>query len=189
MPNFKGPYWVQINYHSASAPHTAEIPTKTWSPDGGVGTFETWAGGAVAADTMIEGLVTLMLPFFNSDVHFDNWIIFKQLLETDRPQPVMNGAFTGMVGTNTGASWAAAVEIIFIARTAAFGLARLTLLDACSENDFNPVTVATTAYVNLFNEWSDSAKGWSGRDNAQPSLFLKATKNLNQKLRKEYRLT
>lgn len=188
MANFLGPCWTRINYHGASAPHTMTLPTKVWSPGVGVGTFATWGGTPKAADDMIEELVTEMLPFFNSDTVFDNWTVFTQLTPDDPIVPNVSGSFTGMVGTNVGGSWAAAVEMIIIARTDGFGLAKLTLLDACSENDFNPILTPTGDLATLFDEWKSDTNGWSGRDNTPPLNFLKATVNLNQQLRKEYRM-
>lgn len=188
MANFLGPYWVQINYHGAAAPHTMTVPTKNWNPGAGFGTFDTWASGTIAAETMIEALVDELTAFFNGDTAFDNWVIYKQLLVADQPQPVMSGVFTAMVGTDISGDWAGAVEVMIIARTAAFGLAKLALLDAVSGNDFNPILVPTPAIDAVLTEWTSDANGWSGRDNSRPNIFLKATVNLNQKLRKEYRL-
>jgi hypothetical protein len=185
MANALGPYYVIIRYHSADAPHTMTIPTRNWNTSGD---FDTWAFTTIPATTMIPALVTLMLPFFNSDTQFDNATIFQQLLPTDDPQPVEDIQFSSMVGTNVSASWAQAVEVIIVARTQGFGIAKLDLLDAVSDNDFSPVTTLSGRYAALHAEWIDDNNGWSGRDNTKPSTFLKATINLNQKLRKEYRL-
>lgn len=183
MANALGPYYIVIKYHSLLSNHTMTIPTKNWAG----GDFDTWAGGIVADSTMIGDLVTLMLPFFDGGTTFDNWQIYKQLLPADVPQPVGQGFFTAMTGTDGGGSWAGATESIITARTTAFGIVKLDLLDSISDNDFTPITVPITRITNLFNEWSDPTNGWSGRDNAKPATFLKMTKNLNQALRKEYR--
>lgn len=188
MTNALGPYFVRANYHYILGPHTMTIPTNIWNPDGGFGTFEAWDSGAPAADTMIEDLVTLMLPFFDPNTVFDNWTIFKQLLPTDEPTPMMGANFTGMVGTNSGASWSAAVELIITARTTNFGIAKLDFLDGASGNNFNPITAFTGAIAAVVTEWSDPANAWRGRDNGRVNTFLKMTVNLNQKLRKTYRL-
>lgn len=188
-PNFLGPYWVQLNYHGLKAPHTMTIPTKNWNPSGSVGTFDIWSGGTINALTMVSALVTNMLPLFDAASAFDNYLVFKQLLPTDEPQPVASESFSGQIGTNAGGSWSSAVERIFLARSTSFGLCKLTLLDACSEDNFLPITSPDTADQALITEWFDDAKGWSARDNAQPNTFLKITSNLNQKLRKEYRYT
>jgi hypothetical protein len=188
MANALGPYYVQINYHSPDAPHTMTIPTKAWNAGVGVGTFDIWSGGTIAADTMVEGLVTAMLPSFNAGVTFDNWIAYKQLLPSDDPQPLVSDNFTGMTGTDVGGSWAQAVELIITARSSLFGLCKLSLLDAISGDDYSPVIIMSGSLVTLTAEWFADSNGWAARDNGQPTTFLKMTKNLNQKLRKEYRL-
>lgn len=182
------PAAVQINYHGALAPHTMTIPTKVHNAGAGSGSFDTWAGGTISADTMINALVTLMLPFFNSDTVFDNYIINEYADAVSPADPVYSAPFVAKVGSDGGASWAGAVESIIIARTDAFGIAKLSLLDSISNNDFNPILSASGALSALLTEWFALTNGWSGRDNAKPSTFMKMTLNLNQKLRKEYRL-
>jgi len=187
MANAPGPYWVQINYHGALAPHSMQHSCKNWANGAGAGTIEVWSGGTIPAVDMIEDLVDLMLPMFNSDTVFDNFVIYRQLLSTDDPQPVASGSFTGKIGTDTSATWASAVEMIIMMRTVAFGLVKLVLLDAVSNNSFTPILVPPTAMMNLITEFTNDAKGWCGRDGAQPGNFLKTTVNINQKLRKMYR--
>jgi hypothetical protein len=185
-PNFLGPYWVQLNY-TGNAPHTMTIPTKNWNPSGAVGTFDVWSGGTINALTMVQALVTKLLPLFDPGVSFNNYLVFRQLLPTDPVQPVASENFSGQIGTNTGGSWGAAVERIFIARSTAFGICKLSLLDAASEDNFNPIISPGVADQALITEWFADTNGWSARDNTQPNTFLKITCNLNQKLRKEYR--
>ena len=187
MANFLGPYWVQLNY-TGYAPHTMTLPTKNWNPSGTVGTFDIWSGGTINALTMVQALVTKLLPLFNSDVSFDNYLVYKQLLPADDPEPVASEQFSGQIGTNTSATWAKAVERIFIARSTAFGLMKLDLLDCVSNNNFLPIVNPATADQDLIDVWFDDANGWSARDNFQGNTFLKITTNLNQKLRKAYRL-
>ena len=188
MANFLGPYWVRINYHSARGIHSMTIPTKQWNNGPAQGTFNTWAGATRDANTMITQLVTKMLTQFNADVAFDNFVIYQQLTEAEAVLPVASASFSGLVGNDTGASWASATEQIYVARTAAFGICKLSLLDSITDDNFNPETSLGTDRQAIVTEWFSDTNGWSGRDNTQPSTFLKLTKNLNQKLRKEYRL-
>jgi hypothetical protein len=188
MTNFLGPYFVRINYHYILGPHTMTIPTNVWSPDGGVGTFATWDDGAAAADTMITELVTLMLPFFDVNTQFDNWTVFQWDAPNLEPIPRVAGAFTSLVGTASDGKWSAAVEQIITARTTNFGIAKLDFLDADSKNNFNPINAASGALLTLMAAWGALINGWRGRDNGRPDVFLKMTTNLNQKLRKTYRL-
>lgn len=186
MANALGPYYVQINYHGAQAPHTMTIPTLAWNSSQD---FDTHALGTIGDSLMITNLVDSMLDMFLSDTVFDNWTVFKQLLPTDKPLPVNSGKFTGKVGTGALTGWAAAVEVQFIMRTVSFGIAKLVLLDAASSNVFFPVLTPTTEQAAVIAEWTDIGNGWCGRDNTRPNVFLKLTKNLNQKLRQEYGYT
>lgn len=186
-PNAIGPYWVVIRYHSQLAPHTMSIPTRTWTVGAGAGDFEAWDSSIIAATTMITALVDTFLPLFDSGVTFDNYTIMRQLLVTDDPQPVAGGNFTGKVGTDGSATWAGAVEIIMTARTAGFGIAKLQFLDAVSGDSFAPILTPSAELLAVLAEWEDDGNAWAGRDNTQVTTFMKATVNLNQKLRKEYR--
>jgi len=185
-PNFLGPYWVQLNY-TVYAPHTMTLPTKNWNASGSIGTFDIWSGGTINALTMVQALVTKMLPLFNADCSFNNYLVYKQLLPTDVPEPVASQQFSGQIGTG-GTSWAKAVERIFVARSTAFGLCKLDLLDCLSADQWNPVLNPGVDDQALITEWFNDANGWSARDNNQPNTFLKITTNLNQKLRKSYRM-
>ena len=188
MVNFIGPYFVQNNYHSAYAPHTQLISTKNWNPGGDVGTFDAWGGGTTPADEMIEALIDMMLAFMPATNAFDNSTIFKQLLPADEPQPMLTLGWTAKIGTDATPGWYPAVEQIFIARTSLFGIAKITLMDAGSHNSFSPRLSFAGADAGLYGEWGSEARGWCGRDNGRVVTPMKITTNLNQKLRKEYRL-
>lgn len=185
-PNALGPYYCQINYHSPQAPHSMTLPTKTWNPGVSGGTFDAWSGTPVNAPTMITALVDVFLPFYAADCQFDNYTIFKQLLPTDVPQPVSSATFTAKVGTGVHGGWGSATELQFIARSATFGIAKIVLLDAFTDDDWRPILAFTGDYAGIFGEWGLDANGWQARDNGQVTTPLKVTKNLNQKLRKQY---
>lgn len=188
-PHELGPYWVQINYHSADAPHTMTLPVKGWNAGTGAGTFDIWAGGVIAVTTMLGNWVDLLCPLFNSDTQFDNFVVYRQLLPADLPNVVASSTFVAKIGTNTDASWAQAVEKIFTARTAAFNLCKISLLDCVSGDNFAPRTTFTADESALMAAWVNDNNAYCGRDNAQPQTTLKVTTNLNQALRKAYRLT
>lgn len=186
MANFLGPYWVQLNY-TVYSPHSMTIPTKNWNPSGSVGTFDIWSGGTINALTMVQALVTKLLPFFNTDASFNNYLVYKQLTPEDTPTPVASEQFSGQIGTGDN-TWSKATEIIYIARTTNFGICKLDLLDCNTGDQWLPVVNPGVPQQALINEWFSDDKGWSGRDNYQPNTFLKYTTNLNQKLRKAYRM-
>jgi len=185
-PNALGPYYVNIGYHSPQAPHSMTLPTKTWNPGVSGGTFDAWSGTPINAPAMINALIDRFVPFYTADCQFDNYTIFKQLLPSDPPQPVYSGVFTGKVGTGVHTGWGSATELQFLARSASFGLAKIVLLDALTDDVWTPILTFTGDFAGIYGEWGLDANGWCARDNGQVITPLKVTKNMNQKLRKEY---
>src|SRR5215510_16507279 len=101
MPASPAPAFVRINSHSIYGPHTAQIPTLAWDSN----EFDTWAGGVVAEDDMINDLVDKMLPFYPTTYTFDNWIVFSQPTPDDDPVPVSAGLFVLLNGTSAVPGW------------------------------------------------------------------------------------
>lgn len=186
-----GPYYFQLNYHSADAPHSHLIGCNEWNPassGGSAGSVLAWDTSYKDADDMAEQLVDTLLPFYNSDTVYDNFIVWHKPLDPGPANPVAGGSFTGMVGTGTGGSWARAVQKTMVFRTAAFHQAKLVLLDAQSANTFDPVFVADGTISAVLAELSADDNGWCGRDDSQITSFVKVTTTLNEALRKAYRM-
>lgn len=187
-----GPYFVRVFSHSAFGPHVQEIPIKNWSnvvSTNPHGQIDKWSGGSTDAQTMIEDLVALEADFFPSTYTFDNWAIYSQPTPADPAHPVTGEAFSGLVGTSAASGWSKAVEGIFTWRATDFSLVKLVMLDMESGNDFDRVpTLATTPLTLLDAEFTNPDKGWSSRQGAKPQTFIGVTKDLNDKLRKAYRM-
>jgi len=189
MSNALYPSYVRIEYHSPFAPHLMTLPTLQWDPGGyDSGEFLCHDTTFVEADVMIKGLVNQMAEIFTDDVVFDQYQIFSSTDPEIDPLP-QYGAALAIPGINASTAWFKAVEQIFTARTTLFGVAKLTLLDVPTNNDFNRVTTLSGEYSVLFNIWSGEDTGWAGRDNGRPATFLQATANLNEALRRAYRMT
>jgi len=186
MPNSLNPAAFKLNYHSNAGPHTAEVPTLNWNVGN---TFDTWNSGTVDDETMITDYVTALLPFFGSDVEFTDAIIYLIPSPGADPQPVQSYGFTGLVGSASSPGWTTAVQATYSVRTHLFGLYKIVMLDMASGNSFAPSSVLGGAALDLFNIISDKDRGFSGRDNGRPNVFIKFTKTLNEKLRRAYRLT
>lgn len=192
MPNSLFPAFVRLNYHSAAAPHSQTIPTLPWldvESDGEVGEFETWGASTIDALDMITNLVDELVKFFDALVTYDNFVIFTQEDAEADPVPRASGSFTAKVGTETDAGWGGAVQTTISFRTTLFGLSKLTLLDSASRDDFNPITVPVAPYTTLIPEFAATFNGWSGQDGGRPATFIRATKTLNEKLRRAYHYT
>jgi hypothetical protein len=193
MPNFRGPFFVVIEYHSSFGPHRMQIPTKDWSPPAfgaDFGLFEKWEGGQIDADLMISNLVGKLKAFLTPDSVFDNYTIFSQPTDTVGAVPVMANDLGATVGT-AAASWDQATQMTVNFRTSLFGKAKLVLLDFSALDDWSKVRTlpGSGALFDLVGEFTASTNGWQGQDNGQPTTFVSVTRTLNEKLRRSYRLT
>ncbi len=186
MPNSVGPSFFKCNYHSNAGPHSMEVPTLQWNIGN---TFDTWNSGTVDDEDMITDYITALLPFFGADTEFDNALIYTVPAPDADPQPVQSYGFTGLVGSAASPGWTVAVQGTFTVRTHTFGLFKTVMLDMASGNSFAPSTALGGDALTFFNVISDKDRGFSGRDNGRPNVFIKFTKTLNEKLRRAYHLT
>lgn len=189
MVNSLSPAFVQIQYHSAYAPHVMTLPTLEWTPDADYGLFATWGAGTIAADDMIESLILKMVPFFPSTVVFDSWTIYTM---ADVEAQAIPRAFktNNEPGTNATPGQTKAVQATWTFKTSEGGISKVVMLDMGNNNSFERVTQATVGGDGqaFIDEWTADTNGWSGRDNAQPVFFLQVAYTLNEKLRREYHL-
>lgn len=194
LANFRGPFFVDIQYHSSFGPHRMQIPTLAWSPPAfgaDFGLFTKWEGGQVDADLMVNDLVDVIVPFFTADTTFDNWTVFSQPTDTDPAVPVGGNSFTAKVGTDASGGWTQAVQNTCTWRSEAFGKSKLVFLDMASNGDFSKISTKGTSGIifDLDAEYTNTAKGWSAQDNSRPATFIASTRTLNEKLRRSGRLT
>jgi len=194
MANFRGPFFIKINYHSDFAPHAMQIPIRDYTPP-----FIGFSSGAIIgwddtlndADAMITSLVSLFLPFFGTGTTFDNYLIYHQALDTDPAVPQFSNALSGMVGTVSPSGWDKATQMTSTWRSTTFGLMKLVFLDFASEGDFGKIQTLPGSgdLFNLDADLTGVSNGWKAQDNGQPLTFISATKTLNEKLRRAYRET
>jgi len=187
------PSYVVLNYHSDFGAHKQIIPTTQWSPgEPGEpsGSFLSWNENARVAADMITELVEDLLPAYPDDVAYDSYEIWTFEGSPLRAVPVYQAAFTGMVGSSGTPGWTKAVELVMTFHTTLFNIFKITLLDAASANNFDKLTAlgTLTAVQPIIDDVTDPDNGWAGRDSARPSVFLQLSKNLNEKLRAEYRM-
>lgn len=192
-PNGLQPAYVEIEYRSAYAPHVMVRPTGAWSP--GIpetnvsGTFLSWNGDQIDADTMINDMVQLFQPFFLATTEFELYTVFEWDDAADRFIPRASQPL-GLAGTSVSTSWAKAVSKTLNFRSVSGYTAKIVLLDVPSGNTFDPVNAfgadpSTSAVVDAF---LDPDQAWSARFNEKPGSFLKQTTTLNDELRKQYHM-
>src|SRR5262245_342002 len=188
MENALSPAFVEIFSHSAFGPHVQILPTLAYDPD--TEKFDVWVGSPIDAATMITALVTVLKPFFPTTYGFDNWRVFTKADAEAIPLLVLAGSFTSVAGTNSSPGWTKAVQRTLSALGHAGSKVRLVMLDAASNNSFDPETTvpSMSALSDLMDEWTAASNGWATRAGEQPRTFLELTTTLNEKLRRAYRM-
>jgi hypothetical protein len=190
-PGDLSPGFIKVLSHSAFGPHVTILPVNTPVINEGTpasSTITNWASGTVSWRTMVTDLITLIADAMPDSYEYDTAILYtKELGEDPIPWDQFSLAIPGTVVT---AGWAKATQETISVRDADFNLAKLVLLDFASGGDFAKYTDATAAGVDLIlAEWTDPTNGWSSQKNARPNIFISATRTLNEKLRRAYRLT
>lgn len=193
MPNSLAPAFIKVEYQSQFGAHTMTLPTLGTNIDPSdptLSTIDTWVGGTVLWTTMVNDLLALVDDFYGISTTFDVATLFTQESATADPIPRASVALA-VVGDIPAPQWDKAVQFSITARTTNFGLAKLVMMDADSFDDWDKIVAlaAAPAVQALFNEWADPTNGWSAQDNGRPATFLQATKTLNEKLRRSYRMT
>jgi hypothetical protein len=190
-PGDLAPGFIRVAYHSAFGLHVMTIPVNTPNPDTGTpadSTIDNWSSGEVNWRTMTDDLIALIKAIYSTNSEFDSAQLFTKSVGA---APIPVDSYTlAVAGTETTPGWEKATQQTLSARDAGFNEAKLVFLDFASGNDFGKYTDATAVGLNLiFDEWSDPTNGWGSRKNARPATFIAATRTLNEKLRRAYRLT
>lgn len=188
--HFKGPYWVEILYHSPYAPHVQTIPTLAWTPDAGYGLFATHDGGTIAADDMIEEFVEAQAPFYTAAVIFDSYTIFYQPTP-DVPSIPLSGKVLTTVGTNASTAFFKAKQATWTFKDTAGELVRYVQLDMQNGGGFDRVTSVgiapeAQAFIDLV---TNPDYGYASRAGNRPSYFRQVAYTMNEKLRRQYHMT
>lgn len=192
-PNLLFPCSVTIDYRSVYAPHKMTIPLTLWSPISGghpAGTNLDWNGTQKDTGDMIEDLITLLKPFFQSTTIFQSWTVYTYASAGAPARPVVSAVITG--GAGTGGTVIPATQATFMFKTKAFGTYKLVMLDTKVSAAFGPlltlVVGVNDAEIALIDYLKDDTNGFQGRDGAQIDVWHKVTYDLNDKLRKSYHL-
>lgn len=191
MVNSIAPAYVQIEYHSLYAPHVMKIPIRgienPTAPPLSL-SAEAWDTTSVVIDTMVDNLVTELVPRFPATASFDRWTVWSQPTPEDEPLFV-GGASINSVGTAAVPGWSKATQETVSMRDTGGNLVKVTLMDFASGDDFEAYTSAAAIGVDgIIGEFFSSSNAWMSRANLQPSSFVRRTATLNEALRRAYRM-
>jgi len=187
------PAFVRIDYTSIYGPHSMTIPSvPVIAAVGGGAPYVFDLRGAaidVPVSTSVEDFVDVIKPFFIASTIFNSYTLFTMADPEATPVPVQGGALN-IAGTGGDTTWEKAVQWTITWRTDSFGIFKLVLLDAVSNNNFDKITDADSDVgLDPVNEYVTADVTWiAGRDGGRPDVFLQAAKTLNEKLRRSYRM-
>lgn len=192
MPNSIAPGFIQIESTSIFGAHSAELPVNTITIDSVVpldSTILAWDGSQVDWTVMVDALITELVDRYPVDYDFLRATLWSQPNPGDLPTFVATNS-TPISGTVATPGWNKAVQETITARDTDGYIAKLVLLDMASTNNFDPqVTLGGAGITGLWAEWSAMTNGWASRAGNRPASFIKATRTLNEKLRKSYGMT
>jgi len=190
MPFSLDPGFIILDYHSAYAPHVQLLPIKGIqidTADPHASEIDTWDGGAISWVTMTDAMVALFADRYPATVHYDRATLWSKPTEEDLPLFIdaYNMDVVGTVGTP---GYTKAVQETIMARDTGGNIVKLVFLDMASTNNFDKqLTLAAAGITDLFAEWTAETNGWASRAGLRPSVFSQATRNINEKLRREYK--
>lgn len=184
------PAFVRIEYASDYGPHTMTRPTRAWvgTPWDAPGSYVCWDESTIAANTMIEGLITKMLPMLPPEVSVSSYLIYTQADPEAEPMPVFAKNLTGQTGSSLSDAWYPAMQRTYSYLTTANHAAKLILLDAAAVTAFGKVTTLPPGgELDLVNELMLETRAWAGRDDARIVAWRSLTLDTNEALRRKYR--
>jgi hypothetical protein len=183
------PAFVRVFIDNPFSNHVHTHPVLAWvgTPFTTPGEFVAWDESPIAADTMIEGMLTDMLPLLSEDSTVTGYEILTMSSPTADPLPVFIKSLTGFVGTSTATGWAKAVQRTYTLLSAAGGLARKVVLDEPSNNNFDAVlSLGATVDADWIAHFLDVSEAWCARDGSRLVAFKSLKYIINEKLKRNY---
>lgn len=192
MEHDLSPAFVVVRYHSPYGTHNQTLPTRAWNAGigtNGKGGYLNWDEEPVDADDMISAFVTLESVMQPSTVVWDSYTIYTKEDADSSALPVTSGVL-GIPGTSSLGGWFAAVTHTFNMIDTDFFRVKLVLIEASSGGDFGRVLPAdfTVPQEDVIANFTDTDMAWASRAGFRPYRCDNITKDLNDKLRKEYNI-
>lgn len=187
------PSYIRLDYSSSYGPHSQTIPTVQWLPTpitGDMGSFVNWNTVPVDAEDMIDTLVAEAKTLLPTTTTYNLATIFNWDTGAEKFFPVATKALA-VAGTVTPANVNKAVSFTLNMRTIGGQPFKMVFLDyVLTGAEFNKILPISFAagMVDVAAILSSQDWGWSGRDNTRPAIPVSGTFDLNNALRKQYRM-
>ena len=188
----RSPAFVILDYHTPYAPHKQQFCLTDWFPISSghdMGTCTAHDASSVDLKTMIDNLLGNMASFALPDTVWDLATVYTQAAAVGPAFPQANYVPT-QVGVSLGGAPRKATETTFVMRTTGFNIAKMVLLDVPVNTNFDQILPGSfsTQDIDFVTEIGLPSNAWCGQDGNRISSAIRKTFNLNQKLRKEYRM-
>jgi hypothetical protein len=189
----RSPAFVIVDSHSAYGLHKSQFCLKDFFPVSSghaMGTATAHDGSNCDLVTAIDDLLGVISVVYLPTTVFDLATVYTQALPTGPAFPQAQYVPT-QVGVSSAGGPHKATETIFVMRTAAFNIVKLVMMDSPVGAAFDPLPVGAWGAPenDILVEFGAMNRPWVGFDGERPATGVKITYNLNQKLRKEYRMT
>lgn len=189
----RSPAFVIFDYHSPYAPHKQQFCIRDWFPVSSghdMGTVTAADASITDLQEMCNNLMGVMSVFALPDTVWDLVTVFTQAAPLGPAFPQASYVPT-QVGVSVGGAPRKATEITYVMRTTAFNIVKMVLLDVPVNTNFDEKLPGafSSADNDFLLTFGDPTAGWVGQDGSKPNTAVRITYNLNQKLRKAYRMT
>jgi hypothetical protein len=187
------PSYIRVDYHSAYGPHSHTLPTLQWLPTsitGAMGSYVGWGSVPLDAEDMIDGLIALAKTQLPPSSEYDVATVFNYDSGAERFVPVATKSLA-VAGTSGTGSPNKAVSFTMNLRTTGGSTMKMVFLDIVHTGlEFNKIGPgAFSANQLLIADYlGDIDNAFSGRDNTRPTAIISGTFDLNDALRKQYRM-
>lgn len=192
MANAIAPGWIDYEYHSLYGTHNREMPVNTITIHDPVredSTIEAWDTSDVNWRDMASAMAAELVDRLPTTSTIDRATLWFQPTPDDLPLFV-DSFLLDVDGTVAVPGYTKAAQETITARDTLGNIAKIVSLDMASGDNWDVQITPTGAGVAaLFAVWTDDAWGWSSRAGHKPAIFIKATRTLNENLRRRYKQT
>jgi hypothetical protein len=187
------PSYIRLDYHSAYGPHSATIQTRQWLPTsitGAMGSYVAWNSVPIDAEDMIDAFVAVAKKMLPPTSQYDLATIWNWDSGAERFFPVATKSL-GVAGTSGTGSPNKSISFTINLRSTGGQNMKLVFLDYVHTGlEFNKIGAGAFSADQLAvaNEVGDINNAWAARDNTRPDAIISGTFDINDALRKQYRM-
>lgn len=191
-PHSRSPAFIVIDSHSAFAPHKSQFCIADFFPPSSghlLGTATAHDGTIVDLINCVDQLLGVISVVYLPSTIFDLATVYTQALAVGPAFPQASYVPT-QVGVSASDGPHKATETTFVFRTSAFNIAKMVMLDTPVPGNFDQIPVGSWGAPQnaILAEFGALNNPWTGLDGNRPAQGVRITYNMNQKLRKEYRM-